>query len=56
MESSVPDPTMRLYITEMNKLHYKLHNRLTDEEDRDILVLLDHVRCGIIKRSIQLRN
>ena len=56
MESSVPDPTMRFYITELNKLHYKLHERLPDEEDRDILVLLDHVRCGIIKRSVQMRN
>ena len=56
MESSVPDPTMRFYITELNKLHYMLHERLPNEEDRDILVLLDHVRCGIIKRSVQMRN
>ena len=56
MESSIPDPTMRFYITEMNKLHCKIHERLTDEEDRHILVLFDHVRCGIIKRSVQMRN
>ena len=54
LESSIPDPTMRYYVTEMNKLHQMIHN--AEEIDRDILLLLDHVRCGIIKRQIQLRN
>tara|TARA_B000000557_G_scaffold133120_1_gene107903 strand:- start:530 stop:1186 length:657 start_codon:yes stop_codon:yes gene_type:complete len=54
LESSIPDPTMRYYVTEMNKLHQMIHN--AEGIDRDILLLLDHVRCGIIKRQIQLRN
>ena len=54
LESSIPDPTMRYYVTEMNKLHQMIHN--AKEIDRDILLSLDHVRCGIVKRQIQLRN
>ena len=53
LESSIPDPTMRFYITEFNKLFYKIHEQ---EVDRETLLLLDHVRCGIIKRAVQLRN
>ena len=53
MESSIPDPTMRYYITELNKLFYKIHEH---DIDRETMLLLDHVRCGIIKRSSQLRN
>ena len=53
LESSVPDPTMRFYITELNKLFYRIHEQGVD---RETLLLLDHVRCGIIKRSVQMRN
>tara|TARA_B100001996_G_scaffold255870_1_gene198841 strand:+ start:198 stop:869 length:672 start_codon:yes stop_codon:yes gene_type:complete len=60
IESSIPDPTMRYYITEMNKLHIKLVEHFeeseTEDENRDILTTLDHVVCGLTKRSIQLRN
>jgi len=68
MESSIPDPTMRYYITEMNKVHVKLieHFELTQFEggndifgiktNRDIITALDHVVCGITKRSLHLRN
>ena len=50
---------MRYYITEMNKLYNNLHDSVasgtfTHEDNYDTLMLLDHVRCGIIKRSIQL--
>ena len=59
LESAIPDPTMRYYITEMNKLYNNLHDTVatgtfTPEDNYDTLMLLDHVRCGIIKRSIQL--
>ena len=53
LESSIPDPTMRYYITEFNKLFYKIHEQ---EVDRETMLLLDHVRCGIIKRAVQMRN
>ena len=53
LEISVPDPTMRFYITELNKLFYRIHEQGVD---RETLLLLDHVRCGIIKRSVQMRN
>ena len=53
MESSIPDPTMRYYITELNKLHCRIHEQ---DVDRETLLLLDHVRCGIIKRCAQMRN
>jgi len=58
MESAIPDPTMRYYITEMNKLYFKLHevSEGEGEIDRETLVLLDHVRCGIVKRQLQMRN
>jgi hypothetical protein len=57
MESAIPDPTMRYYITELNKLYLKLHDIAEGAEfDYDTLVLLDHVRCGIIKRQLQMRN
>tara|TARA_B100001250_G_scaffold293263_1_gene254904 strand:- start:1636 stop:2286 length:651 start_codon:yes stop_codon:yes gene_type:complete len=53
MESSIPDPTMRFYITELNKLFLKINEQ---DVDKETLLLLDHVRCGIIKRCVQLRN
>jgi len=53
LESSIPDPTMRYYITEFNKLFYKIHEQ---DVDRETMLLLDHVRCGIIKRAVQMRN
>ena len=53
LESSIPDPTMRYYITEFNKLLYKIQEQ---DVDRETLLLLDHVRCGIIKRAVQMRN
>ncbi len=58
LESSIPDPTMRYYVTELNKLHKMINDAHIGNRDidRDILLLLDHVRCGIIKRQIQLRN
>ena len=69
LESSIPDPTMRYYVTEMNKLYFKIHEARSDIKDnefkgadltatldRETLLLLDHVRCGIIKRQIQMRN
>tara|TARA_B100000427_G_scaffold11171_1_gene9307 strand:- start:514 stop:1179 length:666 start_codon:yes stop_codon:yes gene_type:complete len=58
IESSIPDPTMRYYITEMNKLHLKLIERFEESEyeDREILTALDHVVCGITKRSLMMRN
>ena len=63
MESSIPDPTMRFYITEFNKLFNKIHEADRDVLDRgfgyvdkETLLLLDHVRCGITKRCIQMRN
>jgi len=68
MESSIPDPTMRYYIGELNKVHTKLveHFELTEFEggtdvfgiktNRDIITALDHVVCGITKRSIMMRN
>jgi len=58
LESSIPDPTMRYYITEMNKFHETIHDAIISEKilDNDILLSLDHFRCGIIKRQIQLRN
>jgi len=63
MESSIPDPTMRFYITEFNKLFNKIHESDLDVLDRgfgyvdkETLLLLDHVRCGITKRCIQMRN
>ena len=61
MESSIPDPTMRFYITELNKLFLKINEQdsegnLISNVDRETLLLLDHVRCGIIKHCIQLRN
>ena len=61
MESAIPDPTMRYYITEMNKLYNRVHDAVAhasgsvSEADYETLLLLDHVRCGIIKRSVQLR-
>ena len=51
IESSIPDPTMRYYITELNKLYEKFP--LT--ADKETVMLLDHVRCGITKRCIQMR-
>ena len=59
LESAIPDPTMRYYITEMNKLYNNLHDTVatgtfTPEDNYETLMMLDHVRCGIIKRSIQL--
>ena len=68
MESSIPDPAMRYYITELNKVHGKLieHFELTEFEggtdvfgiktNRDIVTALDHVVCGITKRSTLMRN
>ena len=58
LESSIPDPTMRYYITEFNKIYGNLQdmaqrNKISTE-DYETLLALDHVRCGIIKRSIQL--
>ena len=53
----------------MNKLYFKIHEARSDIKDnefkgadltatldRETLLLLDHVRCGIIKRQIQMRN
>mgnify|MGYP005733929507 FL=1 len=59
LESAIPDPTMRYYITEFNKIYQNLQdmaqrNKISDE-DYQTLLALDHVRCGIVKRSIQLR-
>jgi PKHD-type hydroxylase len=68
LESSIPDPTMRYYISELNKVHTKLieHFELTEVEgdvdvfglktNRDIITALDHVVCGITKRSSLMRN
>ena len=58
-ESAIADPTMRYYITEFNKVYENLQdmarrNNLT-EEDQKTLLALDHVRCGIVKRSLQMR-
>ena len=68
MESSIPDPAMRYYITELNKVHGKLieHFELTEFEggdggfgiktNRDIINALNQVVCGITKRSTLMRN
>ena len=59
MESAVADPTMRYYITEFNKIYGNLQDMAKrtkmSDEDYETLLALDHVRCGIVKRSIQLR-
>ena len=68
MESSIPDPAMRYYITELNKVHARLieHFELTEFEggdggfgiktNRDIINALNQVVCGITKRSTLMRN
>ena len=59
LESSIPDPTMRYYITEFNKIYGNLQDIAKranlNKDDYETLVALDLVRCGIVKRSIQLR-
>ena len=54
LESSIPDPTMRYYITEMNKLYEKIRDAHDGigEVDRETMVTLDHVRCGIVKSCL----
>ena len=50
---------MRYYITEFNKIYGNLQDIAKranlNKDDYETLVALDLVRCGIVKRSIQLR-
>ena len=59
LQSAIPDPTMRYYITEFNKIYDKIQDiaKKSDlnEEDYQTLVTLDLVRCGIVKRSIMMK-
>jgi PKHD-type hydroxylase len=52
IESSVADPMMRYYITELNKVYEKINGDL----DRETLTQLDLARMGIIRRSSIFRN
>ena len=59
LQSAIPDPTMRYYITELNKIYDDIHDMAKragrNEEDQQTLLTLDLVRCGIVKRSIEMR-
>ena len=52
IESSVADPMMRYYITELNKVYVKIEGDL----DRETVTQFDLARMGIVRRSATLRN
>jgi len=52
LESSISDSTMRYYITELNKVYWKLEGDL----DREVLTQFDLARLGIIRHHTTLRN
>ena len=59
LESAIPDPTMRYYITEFNKIYGNLQdmaqrNKIS-EEDYETLLALDHERGGLSLRASQCR-
>ena len=50
--SSISDPTMRYYITELNKVYWDVEGYL----DRKVLTQFDLARLGIIRHHTILRN
>ena len=52
LESSISDPTMRYYITELNKVYWEVEGYL----DRKVLTQFDLARLGILRHHAILRN